>query len=398
MENKNNVMSVNILDFIALVVKYKKFIFINSFIFVVCAVCIALVLPKYYTATAVIMPPDEDKAGLSQLMAGLPMKNLLGAGGLGDSKMEDVFISILQSRRNKLSLVNKFDLITVYKFNKMKKYFIEDVLKEVDENVFYSATELGTIAIGATDKDPKRAADMANFMVANLNAIYVELKTGKAKLFRQFLEERVAIAKNDLQSVELQFNEFQKNNNIIELEEQTKATIEAGATIEAQIVAANIELKITKEIYGSNSFKITTLEDKLKALKQERYKYSNNTTNDIFPAIKNVPDLSLKYYRLKRDLKVQELVFQFLTEQYEQAKFEEAKNTPFIQVLDNATPPEKRSKPKRTRLVLIAFFFSVLEGLFIVKCIDYYMLIKSNGSEEFLKIKKIVKSLNFKWL
>lgn len=396
MENKNSVLSVNILDFLLFLVRYFKYLFINCFLIVAIAVVLALLATKYYTATAVIMPPDEDNLGISQLMAGLPLKSMLGAGGLGDSKMENIFVSILQSRKNKLALIKKFDLIAVYKFNKVKKYFIEDVYKAVDKNVSYGVTDQGTIEVSATDKDPKRAAAMANFMVNNLNDIYIELKTGKARIFRQFIEERLMLVKNDLQSCELQFNKFQKENNIIELEGQTRASIEARVAIEAQIAAANIELKIEKEIYGASSFKITTLENKLKALKNESWKYSNDKSSDIFIAIKNVPDLGLKYYRLKRDLKVQELVFEYLTEQFEQAKFEEAKNTPFIQILDAATPPEKRSKPKRTKFVILAFFFSLIEGVLLIKCIDYYLSIKSGNSEEYKKIKQIIGSLGFK--
>jgi uncharacterized protein involved in exopolysaccharide biosynthesis len=390
--NKNEI-SFNLLDFLMLIAKWKTFLFLNTLIISLIAIIYSLIIPKSYVATSTIMPPESQGVGLSSLMAGLPLKGLLGGAGLGESGIENVFLAILQSRKNKLELIEKFDLLTVYKFNESKEYYIEDVFKAIDENIFYDITGYGTIEVGAEDEDPERAAAMANFMVENLNRIYINLKTESAKNQRVFLEERLVLVKSDLKESEDTFCAFQKENNAIALDEQTKAAIDAAANVEAQYLAVDIELNFAKKIYHKDNYKINELKTRLKALQEEKEKINKTKFSKIFIPLNDAPDLGLEFFRLKRNLKMHELIYEFLIQQYEKAKFEEAKETPHVQILDKATPPEKRSKPKRRRLVIIVFLISLFEGVIVIKLIDYFINAKKNNTSEYLAIQNIFKVL-----
>jgi hypothetical protein len=77
-----------------------------------------------------------------------------------------------------------------------------------------------------------------------------------------------------------------------------------------------------------------------------------------YPTIRNLPLLGAKYADYFRQAKIQETVFQLLTEQSELAKVEEAKETPSVKVLDPAQVPEKRSAPARLLIILLGSFLA----------------------------------------
>ncbi|XLM21261.1 hypothetical protein MKD33_03615, partial [Chromobacterium piscinae] len=67
--------------------------------------------------------------------------------------------------------------------------------------------------------------------------------------------------------------------------------------------------------------------------------------------------------RKLRELKYQETIFELLSKQYEMAKIDEAKDSSLIQVLDTAVPPELKSKPKRSLIVMLGLFGGLLIGI-----------------------------------
>jgi tyrosine-protein kinase Etk/Wzc len=71
------------------------------------------------------------------------------------------------------------------------------------------------------------------------------------------------------------------------------------------------------------------------------------------PAVKNIPQSGLEYLRKLRDVKYNETVFELLAKQFEIAKIDEAKEGQAIQVVDPAIEPDKKSKPKRSLIVVI---------------------------------------------
>src|SRR5207249_9625147 len=77
-----------------------------------------------------------------------------------------------------------------------------------------------------------------------------------------------------------------------------------------------------------------------------------------YPTIKSLPLLGAKYADYYRRAKIQETVYELLTEQYELAKVQEAKETPSVKVLDPAKIPERKSFPPRLTIMFLGTFLT----------------------------------------
>jgi capsule polysaccharide export protein KpsE/RkpR len=227
--------------------------------------------------------------------------------------------------------------------------------------------------------------------VKKLNNKIVTLKIKKAKENRQFLEKRVNDVKDSLQYAEDKLEQFQKKTGMYEAESQTKAILEQIAKFQAQIAEKQTEYSIYKQLYGDNSAqaenaKIVAKEFALKLKQIEAGKDSINT----MLSLNKLPENAINYFRLYGNVQIYTKILEFELPLYEQAKFQEQKDVPILQVIDPAIPPAKRSFPKRT---IMAFLITIVLMLILL----VFILLKENknlaGSNEYLYIKNNL----FKW-
>ncbi len=391
--DNNIVPRVTLIDYLVVIVKRIKFLILNTFIITSCAIIISLFLPKYYRAVTLIMPPQTENMGISSLIRNLPMSSLLGNSFLNVEDPEDIYIAILKSNTLRGAMINQFDLTKVYKFHKRSKFYMEDVFKMLDGNIFVDVTNEGIIEIMVEDRSPQRAAEMANFMVEELDQIYKKLSVEKAHHQRTFLEERLTLIKEGLRQCEEEMKDFQKENNMVLLDAQTRAAIEAGAKIEAQYQVVDLKLNIAKNVYPSGSAQIQELELELSEIKKQREQLVNERESEFFIPLKEAPDLGLNLARLERKLRIQEIIFELLTQEYERAKFEEAKNTPVVQVLDKPIVPQKKYRPKRFLIVISSFLLSIVEGLLLAFLFDLIHSIQKSKNEQYFQLLTMLKRI-----
>jgi uncharacterized protein involved in exopolysaccharide biosynthesis len=330
-----------------------------------------LLLPKWYKATASILPPKQGGSlgAISQLARDFLPANLLGNLGVGNSAAYD-YLAILQSRTAMEQVVRKFNLPEVYEISSRS---MEKTIRALRNNANFEITEEGTVLVEALDKDPQRAAGMANYFVEILNDISIKLSTQEAKNNREFVEKRFRQSQQDLKAAEDSLQAFQKKSGIYALPEQTKAAIQAAAELKSQAIVSEMELEVLKRSLSPNSALIQAKEIQLAELNnklREMAVGSNNGRIDeslnLFVPFKNMPDLGMRYIRLYRDFEIQNRMLQFILPLFEQAKIEEQKNIPVVLVLDAAVPPERKDRPKRMFIVLAAFVMSFLLCVFLV--------------------------------
>jgi capsule polysaccharide export protein KpsE/RkpR len=354
------------------------------FIAMIASVIILLLLPFSYKATTVLFPPKQDN--VLGIASGLSLSKLSGSLFSPNDEFDNKFIAIFNSRTLKEEVIKKFNLISVYKLDKEKNYFFEDVLKKYNKHFFFTVSDEGMMVVDVVDESAERAAQMADFIAKKMDEKYRVLMTESAKNNRQFIEERLEIIKKDLSDCENGMNAFQNKYSIIDIESQTKATIEAFAVIEAQLIDTKQKLAVTKKIYNYNSPEIQQLELEIKTIQQQKNELSKKKISEVFLPIDTVPDLGLEYFKLKRSLLVQEKIYEFAMQQYEAAKFEEAKQTPNLLVLDPARIPDKRFKPKRTFLLIVSMAFNSLFCFGVILLIEYSISLKRNNYELYTRI------------
>lgn len=332
----------------------------------VLSLIIALIIPNLYTSTARLMPPDQSSgAGLAMLTslagkAGAGSLASLGSELLGFRTSADLFAGILKSETVEDDVVTKFDLQKVY-HHKLRLDARKELASRTEIDVDRK-TEI--ISIGVTDKSPRRAQAMAQEYVNALNQVVTDLNTGSAHRERVFLDERLSEVKKDLETSEKQFSQFASKNTTLDIETQAKAMISAGAALQGQLIATETELEELKTLYTPNNVRVREAQARADELRRQIQKLGGKPggTNSapgedsaaLSPAIRELPLLGVPYADLYRNTKVEEAIFETLTQQDEIAKVEEAKETPSVKELDPPQVPEKKSSPHRLLIVLAA--------------------------------------------
>lgn len=325
---------------------------------------IAFLIPKQYESTTRLMPPDNQSSSSLALMATLSGKMSGGLGALagdvlGIKSSGALFIGILRSRTVQDSLINKFDLRKVYGKSRW-----DGARQELAAKTYLSEDrKSGIITITVNDRDPQRAATLAQQYVTELNAVVRQASTSSARRERVFLEERLRQVKQDLETAEKDFSEFASKTGAIDIKEQGRAMVTAAATLQGQLIAVEAELEGLKQIYTDNNVRVRSLRARAAELraqlgsvggKDDILKDATNPDDkSLYPSIRKLPLLGVPYGDLYRRAKVQEAVFETLIQSYELAKVAEVKELPSVTVLDPAAIPEGKSFPPRLTIIFV---------------------------------------------
>jgi capsule polysaccharide export protein KpsE/RkpR len=209
---------------------------------------------------------------------------------------------------------------------------------------------------------------MGEAYVGELNRLVADLSTSGAHRERIFLEERLKAVQQDLEAAEKDFSQYASKNMAIDIKEQGKAMVEAAAKLQGELIAAESELEGLRQIYTDNNVRVRSVQAQISELKQQLDKVggkgegtsadSASSKDSLYPSIKELPLLGVTYADMYRRTKVQEAIYEALTQQYELAKVEEVREMPSVKVLDPANVPEKKSFPPRTLIVVLGTVFS----------------------------------------
>jgi len=365
----------------------------------VAAILIAIVIPSRYAATTRLMPPDPPAGQGMTILASLAGKmgaNLASLGGdlLGVSTSVDLFAGLLESRTVQNDLIAKFNLRNVYGERRLV-----DARKELARRTDLSIDrKSGILTIQVTDHDPKRATAMAQEYVAQLNNVVTQLNTSSAHRERLFLEARLGEVKTELESAESEFSKFASKNAAIDIKEQGKAMVEAAAILEGQLIAAQTELQGLRQIYTDSNVHVRAMQARVDELRHQIFKMSGKNESegalplkedDLYPSIRKLPLLGVTYADLFRRMKVEETVFETLTQQYEIAKVQEAKEVPSVKMLDPAELPEKKVFPPRTLLVFLGEIIALAIGIGWISGTDNWNKIDSQHPGKLLVLNMV---------
>lgn len=373
---------INLLDYWRVLVKRKLLIGIIVGAAIICSIVYSLILPEIYASTASIFPPQQESSMATGLASQLPGGLGSIAGGfLGITAPADIWQAILKSEAIREAIIKRYDLIRVLKENSMG-----DARNTLEGMTKITKSKEGIIAITVEDKDPARVAAIANAYVEELDKINKGLVTTSGRRMRVFIEDRLVGAKDELARTENAIRGFQEKNRAVKLDDQARAVIEALGTLKGQLMAKEVELQ-TLLSYATPtnpeaellSTQISELRERLRELEEGKPTLGNHSSKDIFIPTSKLPDLSLQYARLLRDAKVQQTLHELLTQQYEMARIQEAKDTPTVQVLDNAKVPEKKVKPKRREIVILSTMIALFSGIFIAFFLEYINKIRFKG-------------------
>jgi len=389
---------INLFDYLIVLLKRKRLIMGITFGAAIITAIISLIMPPIYRAETKILPPQQGSSMATQFLSQLgSAAGLIGGavgGAVGIKTPNDLYIGLLKSRLVLDGVIDRFKLMELYKTKSREnaRRGLADTLKARDDK------KSGIITIGVEDKDPKRAADMANAFVEELKNMNKGLAVTEAGQRRLFFEEQLKDTKEALIKAEDSMEGFQERTGAIKIDEQAKAVIEGIANLRAQIAAKEVGLKVMRTYATPQNPDIQRAEEELRGMREQLGRLetrSGGHNPDPLMPTGRIPALGTEYIRKLREFKYQEALYEILLKQYEAARLDEARDAAIIQVIEKAIPPEKRVKPKRKQMVMIATFSGLFFSVFAAFFMEYIEKLKSNPEDK-VRLEAIKKNANFR--
>ena len=312
---------------------------------------VTFIMPKWYTASAVILPPEESDLLSNMSLAQRALTKFPAFDILNDYfTPADVYKAILGSRTVQEELVRQFDLKRVY-----RKKSLELTLKSLTLNTRIKLNPDGTLKVSVDDKDPRRAADMANGYLEALDRFNVEKRNTTAHRTRVFLQTRLQETDSLLRSSEAALRHYQEVNRTVAPANAGSADVQAAADIMSRKLMLQVRLGILRGYLSEDTDQVTQVKEELAQLERR---------------LSSIPELQGDLLRLIRDTKVYEQLYLLLTAELEQARIRETMNTPTVQLLDRAMPPERHSRPKKGLLSAAAGLIALIAAAAWVAATD----------------------------
>jgi tyrosine-protein kinase Etk/Wzc len=358
----NDKDEISILDLLIILAKRKRFIGAFTLVCAVVVAIISLLVPFSYTASTIILPPQSSSASsalLSQFGSMGTIASLAG-GSMGIKNPNDMYVAMFKSRTVEDAMVQRFHLKDEY-HAKLESEAITAFESRCD---IQNNPKDGLIRISITDRNAARAAEMTNAYVDEYRKLSGHLAITEASQRRLFFEQQLADAKDKLGGAEEALKQTQQKTGMIQMDSQARTLIESAASLRAQIAAKEVEIQGMRSFASEGNPDLVLAQQQLAGWKAQLSRLTgsqNAGDDDLLLSKGQVPGAGLEYVRKLRDVKYYDTIFELLAKQFEMAKLDEARQGSLIQVIDPAIPPDRRSSPKRTLMVLGA----TLGGLFI---------------------------------
>jgi tyrosine-protein kinase Etk/Wzc len=354
-----------VLNLLLLLAGKRRFILRFTFVIALVTACISLLLPVRYTAGTTVLPPHQSGSGsslLSQIAGGAGGLAALAGSGLGLNNQIDTYVAMFRSRTVEDAMIARFDLLKAYRVKRLS-----DARKIFEErSTAVSGLKDGVIRVTMDGPTPERAATFANAYVEEFQKLASSVATTEAGQRRIFFDRQLEEAKNNLANAEQDLKKTELTSGFVQPDSQSRAMIESAAILQGQISAKEVEIQSMSSFATDENPDMIVLKKQLGELRVQLGQLTGNTAteSDLFVPKGKVPQAALDYVRKLREVKYRETIFAALANQYQLAKLDEAKQGAIFQVIDEAVPPDRRSYPQRTILVIL---FALLA--FVVACI-----------------------------
>ena len=272
--------------------------------------------------------------------------------------------TIIFSRTTLEDIIRKFDLYKVYDIDTTNKEYQEKAIKRLKKEIITKETDEDAFEITARSDSPYRAADITNFIIETLNNKIIQLKISKSKGNRIFLEKRVAEIRTELRFSEDSLRKFQENSGLLDVKSQLPELMTAYSTLEADLMSKKLKKSVLENLFDKQSPEVKNLSMEINEYQKKLDDLrSKGERGSLMIAMNSLPNTTLEYLRRYRQVQINSTLLEFIIPLYEQAKIEEKKDYPILQIIDNAVPPAKKSWPPRTLFALLGACFTTFSFL-----------------------------------
>lgn len=387
---KHDDEEVNSLDLLTIIARKKFYIVGIPLLAGIIAGGLSLLMPNIYTGTASVLPPQQSQSGSSAILGQLGALGGMSGSALGLKNPSDLYIGMLSSRTVADRIIERFKLQSVYG----TKTLTDTRLTLSSSSTIGSGKE-GIIVIDVKDKDPKRAAALANGYVEELQRLTQTLAITEASRRRLFFEKQLMQSKQLLADAEVSLKVTQEKSGLIQLNGQAEALIKSSADLRAQIASKEVALSAMQTFATGSNPEYMRARQELVGLREQLKKMEsglNQGSGDLLVGSGRIPEAGLEYVRRVRDVKYAETIFELMSKQFEIAKLDEAKDSSIIQTLDVAIVPDKKSKPNRGVIVVSTILFVGILTMFWILASEFLRKMKQNPAQ-LRRLRKLSDSL-----
>lgn len=347
---------ISLIDLAIALGEEKKTLFIVPAITTTLAIVVSLSMTPIFTAKTVMMPPQQQQSGAASALASLGGLAGLAGAAAGIKSPDEMYVAFMQSE----SLQNA----VIHQLNLQERYGAKMLVDA--RNALKGAVRVapdkksGLITIEADDKDPEFAAKLANAHVDELRTLMARLAVTEAQQRRVFYEQAITKTQTDLADAEASFREAKEKSGMQVTAVIAEGGVRASAELRAQIASKEVQMQAMSRFATAQNPDVQRVGSELAALRAQLVKIEQGSGGD--EKFSPLQQLAVKSYR---DIKAREAMMSILIAQYESARVDEAKEGPLIQQLDAAVAPERKSKPKRASVVMVAAFAGLFLGVLI---------------------------------
>ena len=352
----------NILDYIYVLVRWRRMILTCFFAVTLVTAGISLILPKAYRAYARVYPPQDTGGGiggLSTLLQELPL-NLMGLGGEAVSATD--FVPVVESERVRLAVAERFDLAARYGASHQSA-----LLDMIASRLRVDLSREQFLTVSYEADSPELAAELTNAFVEELENALEKRNKNKTHAYLTYLIERLKEAERDMLEAERRYRDFQNKHMVLDVETQAKTQLEISSTLVGSLAELIVKRDVQSKLMTANNPELKKLDMEIRTTREVlddllmgqvpdslRSNDSGGQLPEIFKPFRQLPELGLSAVALIRDIQIQNAIYQFVKQEYEKTRFEDEKGTHTVTVLDYARPPDTRSYPRRSLMVAIA--------------------------------------------
>lgn len=389
------IREISVVDVLIVIARRKRTVFLVTASFAVAAVIISFLLPPSYTARVTLMTPQQNSTAsmLNSQMSGMGAMAAIAGGTLGLKNPNDMYVALLLSRTVEDAMVKRFDLQREYRVRR-----VSDARTALERHSVLDGSNKDTlIHLSVQDRDPNRAAEIANGWIEEFKKLSGNLAITEAAQRRVFFEDQLKQTKEELGRAEEALKQTQQTTGLIQLDSQARALIETAAGLRAQITAKQVQITSLQTFATDQNAQLVQAQNELEALRSALAKLGGSDADiqgGLLVPKGKVPEAGLEYIRRLRDVKYYETIFEILSRQFEMAKLDEARQGAVIQVVDRAVPPDGRSFPNRELIVIGTTFLGFVMGVLFAIAragLDYWK--SQAGRDEKLSTLRQVLSL-----
>lgn len=330
-----------LLSLIKVALRHRKLVQLVTPILILLVSAIAILLPSLYKASLVILPPQSNSTSATMLaqMGNIGALASMG-GGLSIKNPNDMQVALLKSRTVEDAMVARFHLQAEY-----RKRYVSSARKRWESmTAIDNGLKDGLIHLSVTDRDPRRAAELATGWVEEYRRLTASLAVTEASQRRLFFEQELIGARGELARAEDNMKDTQQRTGVLDLDGQARAMIASAAMLRAQVAAKEVEIRAMREFAAGENPDLERAQQELTGMKRQLAAMDVNgdrATGDLIAPKGKITQAGLDYARALREVKYREAMYELLTRQYEVARVDEARQGSLVQVVDPAVVPDR---------------------------------------------------------